>query len=484
MTASATPPLPGDSHDVEMRREIARRRRLLDGAWRGDAVGKLKEFFPDTTVQRLGHVDMTRNLHKQVTNELSVRYPTPPTKLHPDEDPAERMAALLKVSGLWPKAGENERYTVSARTSFIRTDWVGPEVEGHLSHTVVTGDLVYIECDPDEPSVPVFAIHARLRSDPTDKGAQAWFWDVFDIREDAPTYRVLKPRGDSNDIDKAEDFTEHFLGVEATAYPWIVDGDAVIPLVPYRADPGTDGLWNWRARCEDVEATLIEAAFWSFFGYCTRDAGHPTRALADGEFIGGLETAGVGGNARTEITADPTSMLFVRSSGNGAAHAMEWGPGMDPERLQMAIQSYVAGAVVSAGLSPDDLQRSGAAESGYAIALKSEAKRREQRRMEPAFKWADAQTLAICAALQNRWGSEKGFPEEGWDPQYPAIPLTASERKDRREDALVGVELGTKSLVDVVMAEHPGMDRDAAAVHLERVQQERARFRAPAQSMT
>ena len=462
---------------------MARRRRLLEGAWRPDAVGKVKSFFPGTTADRLGHIDLTRNLHKIITRELSVRYPVPPTKLHPDDEPAtERMAELLKSSSLWSKAGTNEQYVVSARTSFLRTDWVGGDERGeggHLAHTVITGDLVYIECDPDEPSLPVYGVHARLRDDPN-TGDTEWFWDEFSIRGDVPTWRVLKPNDSSNDPARAVDYTEAFLGPDPE-YPWTPEGVPVIPLVPYRADPGTPGVWDWRTRTEDVEATLIEAAFWSFFGYCVRDGSHPIRGLADGAFVGGGDLKGKGAKARTELSNDPTTMHMIRSEGNGVAHALEWGPGMDPERLQMAIQAYVAGAVVAAGLSPDDLQRSGQAESGYAISLKSEAKRREQRRMLPSFQWADGVTLAICATLQNKWGAEKGFPESGWSPTYAGVELTAAEREERRKDALVGVELGTQSLVDVVMAEHPGLDREAAALHLERVQQERARFRAPQQ---
>ncbi len=450
----------------------------MEGAWRADAAEKIRAFFQETTAERLGHLDLTRNLHRQIARELSVRYQQPPTSLHEDENASAAMQGF--AAPLWPVLARNERYVVSINTSFVRTDWAAPGTpdEG-LAHTSVTSDLVYLRTDPERPRRPVYGIHARRRTLPGEK-EPGWFWDEFDISNDAPAFRVLKPGDDSADIEKATDVTAAFIAgdLSGAGYHWTAGGRPVVPLIPYQSDPGFAGLYDWREGCEVVEASLIIAALWSMWAYGVRDGSHPPRGLADGEVVQPGEVKGSGRSARVDVAADPTTLLSIRSTAEGSAHALQWAPGVDPERLQLAIDSYAQGAAQSAGLSPDDFVSSGAAESGYAISLKSEAKRREQKRMGPAFAEADSHTLALSASLLNRY-TGAGLPEDGWAPQYAQISLTPAEKAERREDVKARLEAGTASLVDAVMAEHPQMTRDQAAAHLERVQQERARFRAP-----
>jgi hypothetical protein len=119
-----TPPLPGDAEEVARRKEAAKRRRLLEGAWRQDAVAKIRQFFPATTAERLGHVDQTRNLLRSISRELAVRYQTAPTSLHPDAGVNE--AASAKLAGLWPVLARNERYVVGLNTSFVLPTWGSP----------------------------------------------------------------------------------------------------------------------------------------------------------------------------------------------------------------------------------------------------------------------------------------------------------------------------------------------------------------------
>jgi len=453
----------------------------MEGAWRQDAVAKVKGFFQEATAERLGHIDLTRNLHRHRARELSVRYQTPPTSLHEDEAASTEMQPL--VASMWPVAARNERYTVSMNTCFIRHDWAAPGTpdEG-LMHTVVTPDLAYVECDPERPSVPVYAIHARQRKDPADGNKVKWFWDEFDVREQSPTFRVLRPRDGSTDISRATDYTDRFItgDLNGANYHWTANGRPYVGLIPYQSDPGHAGVYDWREGAEIVEATLIEAALWSMWAYGVRDGSHPPRALADGEVITPGESAGSGRSARVDVAADPTTLLMVRSIDNGAAHALQWQPGVDPERLQLAIAQYAQGALAAAGLSPDDFVASGAAESGYAISLKSEAKRREQKRMGPAFERADSLSLAMSASLLNRYTSAS-LPEDGWAPQYAELSLTPAEKQERREDVAARLAAGTASLVDAVMAENPQMNRDQAAAHLEIVRQERSRFRPDSQ---
>lgn len=453
---------------------------MLEGAWREDAVGKITAFFQEETANRLGNVDLTRNLHRSLCRELAVRYQTPPLRLSDDDAADEALTEAVAGSALWAVLARLERYTVSANTCFLRPDWTTPEGSGPgLQYTVVTSDLVYTETDPQDPRTPVYAMHARRRRDPEDKDRRPrWFFDEWDVRGDSPTFRIMRPAKSANE--QPADVTGLFMdspdALSGVNYHWTIDGRPVVGLVPYQTDPGFAGLFDWREGCEVVEATLLEAAYWSFFGYGLRDAGHPPRALADGEFVSGGTRRGEGSSARVDMAADPTVIHLVRSLDQGAAHALEWGPGFDPERMQMAIQSWTMGAAQSAGLSPDDFQRNGQAESGYAISLKSEAKRREQRRMAPSFQASDALTLGLSASLLNRYANA-GLPESGWAPQYAQVSLSPAEKAERREDVKARLEAGTASLVDAVMAEHPQMTREQATAHLEQVQAELRMFR-------
>ena len=481
MAESLIPPLPGNVEEVERRKEARRRRRLMEGGWRQDAVERITEFFQAETANRLGHVDLTRNLHRQIARELSVRYQSPPTRLHEDDAASDSMGEIVSESSLWAVASRNERFVVGLNSCFLRTDWTAPGTpdEG-LMHTVVTPDLVFAEADPERPRVPVYAMHARRRTLPGKDEAE-WFFDEFDVREAVPTFRILKPADAGK---RSEDVTALFVtgDLSGPGYHWTVEGRPVVPLVLYQSDPGFAGMHDWREGCEIVDATLIGSALRSMWAYSVRDAAHPVRALADGEFVSGGTNTGSGSQTATSMLSDPTVMHMVRSLNQGAAHALEWGPAVDPERLQLAIDAYEQGAAQAAGLSPDDFVRSGGAESGYAIALKSEAKRREQRRMGPAFERADSRTLALCASLLNRYRSA-GLPEDGWSPQYHDLGLTPAEREASRLDVAARLEAGTASLVDAVMAEHPQMTRDEATAFLERVQLERSRFRLPSTPM-
>ena len=462
---SPIPPLPGDAEDEARRSEARRRRRLLEGAWAEDAKQRISEFFHESTAHRLGRVDLTRNLLRSLVVELSCRYAEPPLRLHEDDAANERMQDALAESMLWSSGRRNERYTVGLRENFLRHDWT----EGvGLQHRTVTPDLVYAEADPDRPDRPIYLVEVRPHS--VEGGDPEWLWHVMDGRDGS--YRVVRPDGDDPDVSRGEDVTASVLGERFDGRLVEVDGKPALPPVLYHAEAGTGALWNWRELCEVVDATLQGSAYWSFWGYLVRDASHPPRGLVDG-IIKGAAPVQRGNTVVSQAQVDPTVLMQIMSDGGGSAHAIQWEAGADPERLQLAIQQYMVGCAQSAGLSPDDFVASAQAQSGYAISLKSEAKRREQRAMGPSFAASDAQSLAYIAALLNKYESA-GLPETGWAPRYTPVGLTPSERESRLAEAEAGIRGGWRSLVDAVMAEHPGMDRGEARAHLETVREERA----------
>ena len=160
----------------------------------------------------------------------------------------------------------------------------------------------------------------------------------------------------------------------------------------------------------------------------------------------------------------------------GGGRLGQFGASVDPERYQLAVDSFEQRVLAHSGLSPDDFQKSGgAAESGYAIALKRETVRRIQKASEAQFERADKEVLALSAALLN--ANEGGnLPESGYSIRYMAVPPTPSERQARVAEATSLLEVGLASPVDIVLAQHPGMERAEAIAHLETIRQERALF--------
>ena len=242
----------------------------------------------------------------------------------------------------------------------------------------------------------------------------------------------------------------------------------------YHAEGGGEKLWDAWTGKETVEATLTVSTLWTFWNYCVRDASHPIRGLANGT-IRGTATKGTNRSSRREVAADPTTMLMIDSEGAGPVQALQWSAGSDPSSLQLAIDAYEQRSLISAGISPSDIQTSGAAQSGYAISLKREAIRERQRALMPQFEAGDRRVLALAAALCNANDGES-YPESGWNLRYKQVSLTSEERRIRIDEAQAGIALGTRSIVDVVIAENPGWNRDEAIAWLERVRQERALF--------
>ena len=472
---SDIPPLP--SQEDETRRTHSRlRRRLLEGQWKQDLENKARQFFPSATVERFGNLDISRNLFGTITRQLAVQYDNPPRVSHADAD-VDEFATRVREDGLWAIGARNARNVIGMREGLLRTDYTAER--GELLYRAVPSDLVYCEANPDNPDQPTLIVEARLASiDLGDnRGAQdRWTWDVLDLRDpQEPSYRVLLP-GNRADLESAKDITEQVLGGTFSGgdYPYLVEGEPVLPYALYHA-ARTGQLWNWTENTEQVEATLLIACFWTFFGYLCRDAAYSQR-WAIGVTLGGGAVRGSGKAARKEVHLDPTAIATFTEDVPGGGRLGQFGASVDPERYELAIASYERATLSHSGLSPDDFQKSGgAAESGYAIALKRETVRRLQKASEAQFERADKEVLALSAALLN--ANEGGsLPESGYSLRYMAVPPTPSERKARVEEATALFEVGLASPVDIILAQHPGMERAEAIAHLETIRSERALF--------
>jgi len=450
---------------------------MLQGNWEQDLEARVRAFFPPTSVARFGALDLSRNVFRSVTRGLSQLYSYPPSVTHADmsEDQAAEFGRELTSAGLWPLLSQNQVFTVGLRESLVRLDYLDQGDTGRAQVRLVPADLVYCEASADSPDEPNLVCEARVRviKDHTGKRSKVWTWDLLDIRNpEEPSYRVVLP-GDDLDVDNPQaDLTKQVLGGTFTGpdYPYRVEGEPVIPYVLYHRQRGNQ-LWDPFAGRELVDATLQVGALYSLWGYLVRDASHPLRYLS-GAKIRGTEQRGSGSTTRQEVHVDPTAILQLIPDGGTPVQAGQWQAGADPERMQIAIDSYEIRSAAHGGLQPDDMQRVGGPESGVAIALKREAVREQQRIMVPEFERGDRGTLSRIAALLNRYRGTS-YPETGWRLRYPGIPLTPQERSVRLEEARAEISLGVASLVDVVLAKNPGWTREEAQAHLDLVQRER-----------
>ena len=462
----------------EPRREHSRlRRRILEGWWRQDLDERIGQFFPASTVERLSYRDQTRNPFRSLVDQLAQLYSKPPAVEHADMDEGalSDFGAKLRAAELWSVAGRNQRQVVGMRESLIRVAWAG---DG-LQFRVVPPDMVWASAHPDHPTDPSVVVEARIRTvERNGKKEAHWTWDVLDIR-DEPSYRILIPDGPDPSKAKA-DITAQVLGAEFSgdAYPYLIEGEPTMPYVLFHAEGGGSALWDPYTGKEQIESTLTVSTLWTLWNYCVRDASSPIRGLVNGE-VRGVSTKGSNAGTRREVAHDPTTMVMIDQTGPGPVQAMQWAAGCDPERLQLAIDAYEQRALISSGISPADIQQSGAAQSGYAISLKRSFIRERQAAMVPQMEAGDRRVLALAASLCNATEGT-AYPESGYNLRYQQIPLGADERKARREAAAAGIAMGTQSVVDLVMAEQPGLTRDEAISHLERVRQERALFPATA----
>ncbi len=466
------PPLPDPGDEV--RREHSRlRRRILEGWWRRDLDDRVAQFFQAGTAERLGYRDMTRNPLRSLVDQLSKLYSSPPTIEHQGvpEGGLDDFREQLRAAELWSVLGRNQRQVVGMRESLVRVAWT----DSGLQFRAVPSDMVWASAHPDRPADPSVVVEARIRTlNRKGKREALWTWDVLDVRDpQEPSYRVLLP--DGPDPSKGTDISEEVLGGSFSGgdYPYTVEGQPTLPYILYHAEGGNSALWDAFTGAEQAEATLTVAALWTFWGYATRDASHPIRGLSGGS-IRSSATTGKGRAARHEVASDPTTMLMIDSDTGGPVQALQWAAGCDPERLQLAIDAYEKTALLSAGISPADIQQTGQS-SGYAISLKREAVRQRQKAMIPQFEDADRRVLALAASLSNSMAGTS-LPESGYNLRYSQIALTTEERRARIEEAKAGIEMGTRSIVDVILAENPGWTREEAASYLERVRQERALY--------
>jgi hypothetical protein len=447
--------------------------RMLLGRWEDDLENAVALHIDPTRQAAWGIPDLSSNIFRSVTKQLSVIYDRAPVVDHADgNDVGLELIKAVDASGLWAMMPRFCAQVIGCREFYMA---ISATPEGELIYRPVAPNRIIALADAERPDVPVYIRELRLRSHP-ETGELIWTWHELDIRDAAnPVERILN----TDHAGKASrDLTVAYLGSERSgeAYPYRdASGKPFIPGVLYHAEK-TGHLWDAYEGSEVVFGSLNCSVYYSLWGHTLRDASWPQRYAIGAIPMGmGLEDGG-NSSSRRAISTDPASILMFVAEGDLQPQLGQFAPGADIEKMLSAISSYEQRVAEFAGVSPADLQRlGGTARSGYAISITNSGKREAQRKFEPMFRASDIELLSTSAKLLNLM-TGKTQPETGYTIRYQSIPLSEQERDGLRKDLIEKVQAGIMSKVDAYMELHQGMSRERAIDELERIRRESIAF--------
>jgi len=454
------PPLPGGKDENERRKVTRQRLRLLTARWLDDAVAHRKKHFDEHRDAYQGPTDLSTNFLLAVTKEISKLYAEQPDASN-DEASADAMLEEVTEGGWWQLAQRHERYVRGMRESLVRPTWT-PEA-GYVFR-LVTPDMVFLESSPDDPDRIIYSVEARTR---IYKSKEVWTWDVADVRESEPTFRILLPRDEREPLD----ITADILGMEPSGadYPWVdAAGLADVPYALYHAER-TGMLWDYLTGSEIVDGTLTIAVLSTFADHAFRDCSFPQRWIAGGSIKG---LTGAAATNTKQVTVDPSMVVQIGSDGGDTVSVGQWNPGADPKMLQEVIAMKEKRLGVHYDLGGDDFKR--VVESGYAISLKRSAVREAQRKAAPQFRRGDQQLLRLCAILQNR-SAGTSYPEMGYHVEYQGLPQGPEEIAAELEAIEKRIAMKVANRVDAYLLDH-NVTREEAVAELLKLDAETAKI--------
>jgi hypothetical protein len=469
------PPFPDEDYDRERVEHTRLRRRMLSGAWGADLDAFLAREIGPVRLRSWGNTgDKTKNVFRNVVNQLSVLYDQPPIIANDQPGAADELTKILEQCGLWQLAPRLQQTTIGLREGLYRVGSSNTEREGPQIHArIVSPDMVFGYGSYHAPDEPIVLNEYRIRRLDQD---DEWTIDHFDITPGRPpAFRVLS-------ANEKEDLSGVFLdspgGLEGDAYPyWKTDenGDSYpfIPYILYHAERHSNGLFDPFEGYECVEGSLVVALLWTFWRNCVQQSSWPQRYAVGVRPAGGRMTQA--GENMAYIPTDPASLLNFEVSGDATPILGQFKAGSDPVALGEAIRAYSADLSMDMGISSTDLARVSAnPRSGYAIALSREGVRGAQRRAEPQFRRGDLETIDKICALWNATTGDS-LPVSGWSISYPGVPLSSDEKTKSIEEYKALVELGVASPVDLYRMIY-NTSKETATFELERIALERARF--------
>jgi hypothetical protein len=484
----STPPgtiQPADPSDRARVKEQSLRWRILKGHHRSDIKREIEQnVAPELADELIWSIDISANPLKLVFNQLNIAYVSPPgagpAGLDDGAEPPDLSSVITPY--LWPLMGQRALFQMGIRECFVRLDWPSAkDIEaGELPearYRIVPPDCVHTaKPHPRRPDQVGYVEELRERfrttldKDGREVAVSVWTYDVWDVREKVPVFRVLEA------TDARRDVTAEFTGPtptdgaaadEASGYPYIDQhGRPIMPYILAHAEVQSD-LWDWMEGTELVGGTLKLAMGWTWWWDGFQNAANPQRVALDLKF-GGSRTTTVASGANVEtIPVSPKSVLLGESNGPpGSGRIDSFPPGMDVAVGVSSLRSYEERLALFAGISPSDLQVTGSPQSGIAIQVSRDGLRSAQQRYEPAYRMADQLILATAARMANKSISGLNLPEDprGWSVSYRQLGESSPERKVKAETVTLERNAGTLGQVGAVRRMHPSLASDEEAI--------------------
>lgn len=449
------PTRPHPANELDQRRwEIAARRfRMLEGLWRGDAEDHLSTFFHETVTAFLPPAETSRNPLKSFLAQLNVVYDEdPPVTAEGVSDP-EALAPIL-TEELWPLAQQRQLQTLGINECLMRVDL---NADGSLSYRLVhSHDVANVRPHPKPTRFTKGQPGAleELRYDPRQG---VWYWEVWDVTGETPVYRKDYVKDSERTPGPAEPWPEGFTDRA---------GQPVMPYVLYHREVGA-ALFSPDRGSELVYGTLTTAMLWTMWLGGFRDGAHPQRWSLDAE-VSGVKTKTGQGTDDGYIVANPLAILPFRSKKQDRPGTLgQFAPAMDPKTAGEAVEQFVAGLAIEWGMSPADITVGSSQQSGYAIVVSRDGQRKSHRRQRVPASMGDRLLLATAARVYNKAHAGQ-LPEDpaAYAVAYAPVSMSAHERKAVTDDVTAQVEAGLLNPVDGVMRLHPEMSREQAAQYL------------------
>jgi hypothetical protein len=509
-----SPPMPVDPVIASRWRLTGERVRLLKSDWKTDLEDLLIRAFGLQRREAMGPASTSKNTFKRVCEELSSLYTETPRPRHAlggempgfltpvyidtagqafdaSMIPRDRLDRLVSsrqvtvahpgiVPSLWPLMRRAQVMALGCREVLVMALWSDSAMAPN--YTLHTPDTFHAEAAPDAPSTP---IRLRLLEWHTIEGKGRWCWRVYDIsNSSSPTMRIEEFRQDNIR-------PRVFQALTGPDYPyrWTSGPRAGMPYIPgelYHAEE-TGQLFDPTSWRELVEATYDVACAWTFWLHTVFRASWPQRYGVN-VYVAGTQSEGAGDTRRTNVPADPTTMLHLESDGQGQPMVGQWAPAADVKTLQEAIAAFENSLVAIAGVDGANIVReSGDAWSGAALSISRDGKREAMKHYGPQFRPRDVCLIEKIAALSNlaRRAGKPGalgfeVPESGYRQNYTTLPLSPQELKARQEHNAAMVAAGRMSQVDAYQDEHPGTTREEAIDALRRIASDNLLFPPPA----
>ena len=341
---------------------------------------------------------------------------------------------------------------------------------GKLHIREVRPSSCLVDCSPEDPAVVLRFREVRLRDLSALGLGLKWCFDVYDLREPCFYVETIdnKPIRVTNIIEGAP-----AEGYEGAAYPWRVDGRPVLPYVHYAVSV-SGSYWHHNERRGLTRATLRAMAFDTMAHQSAMDSSHST-AIAINVDLPAAPTSGNDGSGGgqsvpgTRMAILPGSLLALDGRDNGAQpQIVQLRPAADLAQLRLWAQAQEAQLLTRLGLSADDVRSAGDNPmSADALMIKQAAKQAVADRLEPLFRAADLEALALAGAML-------GGPTSGYTIAYYRPPQAAEERKADAEADAAELQLGMVSRVQLYQRRHPGASRADAITALKEIDADNA----------